>query len=151
MRVCAVILLTLLSLLSLAQQPALKADQAAAAAASVEKLELDLAKLIVAGKWDEYLGYLSEDYVRTEANGKIEHKAQVWEEFHTGNNKMLDMIPEELQVTAYGDTAVVTGHVSILGRQNGKVITTFSRVTDVFVQREGRWFLVASQAPAVTN
>jgi ketosteroid isomerase-like protein len=149
MRVCAVILLTILSLLAQAQQPALKADNAASA--SVEKLELDLAKLLIAGKWDEYLGYLSEDFVGTAANGKIEHKAQAWEEFHSGNNKMLDMIPEELQVTAYGDTAVVTGHVSILGRQNGKVITTFSRVTDVFVQRQGRWFLVASQATAVAK
>ena len=61
------------------------------------------------------------------------------------------MIPEELQVVTYGDTAVATSHVSILSRQNGKVITTFSRFTDVYVQREGKWYMVASQATAVSK
>jgi ketosteroid isomerase-like protein len=139
----------LLTLPLLAQEPVLKADNNSGT--MVEKLVLDLAKLMVAGKWDEYASYLSEDFVRTRANGTIEHKPQPWAEFRTGNNKLLDMIPEELQTMSYGDTAAVIGHVSILGRQNGKVTTTFSRFTDVFVQRDGHWFMIASQATPLSK
>jgi ketosteroid isomerase-like protein len=139
----------LLTLPLLAQETVLKADNNSGTV--VEKLVLDLAKLMVAGKWDEYASYLSEDFVRTRANGTIEHKPRAWAEFRTGNNKLLDMIPEELQTVSYGDTAAVIGHVSILGRQNGKVTTTFSRFTDVFVQRDGHWFMIASQATPLSK
>ena len=138
------VLFALLSLPSQAQESALKADNSAAP--TVQKLELDIAKLMVDGKWNDYANYLAEDFVRTSANGTIEHKPQAWAEFRTGNNKLLDMILEDLQTVSYGDTAVVTSHVSILARQNGRVTTTFSRFTDTFVQRDGHWFMIASQA-----
>ncbi|SRR6266567_2469324 len=138
------VLLAVLTLPLLAQQPALKADNNAAP--SIKQLETDLAKLLIAGKWDEYAAYLSDDFVRTAANGAIEHKPQAWAEFRSGTNKLLDMIPEELSVTTYGDTAVATSHLTILGRKNGKVTTTFSQCTDVFVERDGHWFIIASQA-----
>ena len=140
------VILILFSLPLTAQESAsaLKADNSAAA--NVQKLELDIAKLMVDGKWSDYAGYLSEDFVRIAANGTIEHKPQAWAEFRTGNSKLLDMILEDLQTVSYGDTAVVTSHVSILARQNGRVTTTFSRFTDIYVQRDGHWFMIASQA-----
>lgn len=147
----AIILFAGLSLPLWAQEPAPKTDDTSATRAAVEKLDLDIAKMLAAGNWEQYGTQLSEDFVRTAANGTVEHKQQAWIEFRTGNNKMLDMIPEELQVATYGDTAVVVSHVTILGRQNGKITTTFSRFTDVFVQRDGKWFMVSSQATPVAK
>ena len=143
------VLFAVLSQSSLAQESRLKADNNAAK--SIEKLEIDTAKLLIAGKWDEYAASLSEDFVRTTANGTLEHKQQAWSEFRTGTNRLLDMIPEELNVTTYGDTAVATSHLTILGRRNGKVTTTFLQCTDVLVQRDGHWFVIASQATPVAK
>jgi len=134
-----------------AQEPVAKVDETPATHAAVEKLDLDIAKMLVAGDWERYGAQLSEDFVHTAADGAIEHKQQAWIEFRSGKNKMLDMIPEELQVSTYGDTAVVVSHVTILARLNGRVITTFSRFTDVFVQRDGRWLMISSQATPMSK
>lgn len=134
---------------ALAQESGLKADNPSLSKAAVEKLEMDIAKMLIAGNWGEYGNHLADEFVRTSSHGDLENKQHAWEEFRPGHNKLLDMIPEELQVVTYGDTAVATSHVSILSRQNGKVITTFSRFTDVYVQREGKWYMVASQATSV--
>jgi ketosteroid isomerase-like protein len=146
-----VVVLAALSVPGLAQEAGLKADNPSLSKAAVEKLELDIAKMLIAGNWDEYGSHLADEFVRTASHGELENKQQAWAEFRSGHNKLLDMIPEELQVVTYGDAAVVTSHVSILSRQNGKVITTFSRFTDTFVQRDGRWYMIASQATPVAK
>jgi polyhydroxyalkanoate synthesis regulator phasin len=146
-----VVLLAALSLSTQAQVSSLKADNNPATQAAVQKLELDIARLLVQGNWEQYGAQLSEDFVRTAANGEVENKQQAWPEFRSGKNKLLDMILEELQVVTYGDTAVVTSHVTRLERQNGRVITAFSRFTDVFVQRDGRWLMVCSHATPVSK
>jgi hypothetical protein len=143
--------LGLMSVSLVAQETGLKADSPSASKAAVEKLEVDIAKMLIAGSWEDYGNRLADEFVRTSSHGDLEDKQHAWQEFRPGHNKLLDMIPEELQVVTYGDTAVATSHVSILSRQNGKVITTFSRFTDVYVQREGKWYMVASQATAVSK
>jgi hypothetical protein len=145
----AVAALAVLTVPAIAQDSELKADNPSSTKAAVEKLEVDISKMLIAGSWEEYGNHLAGEFVRTSSHGDLENKQHAWEEFRPGHNKLLDMIPEELQVVTYGDTAVATSHVSILSRQNGKVITTFSRFTDVYVQREGRWYMVASQATPV--
>jgi ketosteroid isomerase-like protein len=144
-----VVVLATLSVPGLSQEGGLKADNASSPKAAVEKLEMDIAKMLIAGNWEEYGTYLADEFVRTSSRGEMENKKQAWAEFRPAHNKLLDMIPEELQVVTYGDAAVATSHVSILSRQNGKVITTFSRFTDTFVQRDGRWYMIASQATPV--
>lgn len=145
-----VFLLLSLSVLSHTQVATLQADSSPAAA-EVQKLDLDLAKLMVQEKWDEYASYLAEDFVRTSSDGSLETKKDVLADLRSGKDKILDVMPEELAIHAYGDTAILTGHLSVVARRNGRVNTAFSRITEVFVKRDGRWFLVATQSTAVNH
>ena len=54
-----------------------------------------------------------------------------------------------MKVHVYGDTAVVTGLNTIKSTLNGKDTSGAYRFTDVFVKRDSRWQVVATQASSV--
>lgn len=58
--------------------------------------------------------------------------------------KFIDHGP--LDVTVYGDTAVVTGVDHLGGTAFGRYGEMYLRFTDVLVRRDGRWQLVVQQA-----
>lgn len=149
LKFCVTIILLAVCLPTLAQEAGLKADTNPSAESEVKKLEADLDKLLVQGDWDQYAAHLSDDYLRTENNGTVKNKAEVLTDLRSEAKKLLDVIPEELQVRVYGDTAILTGHLSALTRQNGRVTTVFSRITGTYIKRNGIWFLAALQQTTV--
>jgi TonB family protein len=58
---------------------------------------------------------------------------------------------EDLKVSVYGETAVMTGLERLKGTYNGHTGEVALRFTNVLIQRDGRWQLVAHQATEVTN
>lgn len=56
---------------------------------------------------------------------------------------------DDLKVTVYDDAAVVTGLEQVKGRYQGSYSEFVMRFTDVFVRRDDRWQLVASQSTEV--
>ena len=149
MKFCLAIILLTWCLPALAQEAVLKADANPSAESEVKKLEVDLDKLLVQGDWDQYAAHLSDDYLRTENNGTVKNKAEVLSDLRSEAKKLLDVIPEELQVRVYGDAAILTGHLSALTRQNGRVTTVFSRITETYIRHNGIWFLAALQQTTV--
>ncbi|MBZ5706095.1 MAG: nuclear transport factor 2 family protein [Acidobacteriia bacterium] len=147
--ILAVLTLALLAMPMLGQVPGVKADADPAADAEIMKLETELTHLILQGNWDEYSSRLTEDYVRTFANGAVQSKQQVLSEFRAPERKVLDMIPEDLNVRVYGDAAILTGHLTMLARQNGRVTTSFFQFTKFFVKRDGRWLMAGMQLTTV--
>jgi ketosteroid isomerase-like protein len=133
----------------LAQDVGVKADVNSAAAAEVQKVEMDLAKLVVAADWEKYAAALTDDFARTTTKGMVQTKQDVMEELRTPDKKVLDVLPEELQVRVFGDTAILTGHMTTLARRQGRVVTAFSRYTRIFVKRNDRWMLAAEQGTTV--
>lgn len=129
-------------------QEGTRADPNPAAEAEIKKLEMDLAQMIVKGEWDQYAAQLMDDYQRNGASG-IQDKAAVIKELRSTDAKVLDLAPEELGVRVYGDTAIVTGHFTLVQRRNGRVDTFFTRESEVFLKRNGRWMLAAEHATAV--
>jgi len=55
---------------------------------------------------------------------------------------------EVLSIRAYGEVAVVTGRTTATAGGQ-KPVTVTLRFTDVFVRRDGRWQVVASQATRI--
>jgi ketosteroid isomerase-like protein len=129
-------------------QEAMRADANSPAEEEVKKTELDMAQLVVHGDWDRYAAYLVDDYSASDRNGTMQDKAETMATLR-GKEKVLDLSPEELKVRVYGDTAIVSGHFTIVQRRNGRVDTFFSRQTHVFLKRSGRWFLAASHETSV--
>lgn len=114
------------------------ADDAPAVEAEIKQLELTLAGYLSRGEIDLYAPYLAEDYVRITADGKMASRAEVLAELRKPKGHgTTPLEPSKLLVRAYGDTAVLTGELTIGSRR--------SRFTKVFIRRVGRWYLVNNQ------
>jgi ketosteroid isomerase-like protein len=143
------LVVVLLGSIAVFAQAGLRADANSAAEEEVRKLETDLAQMIVKGEWDRYAACLMDDFERTRGNGATEDKAVTLEHLRSEADKILDVSSEDLKIRVYGDTAVASGHFTLVARHNGRVDTFFTRETQVFLKRNGRWMLAAEQATSV--
>ena len=134
------IVIGLLTTCSAAWGATLSADRNDAAEAGIKALELHLAKLLVARKFDEYEKYLSSDYSRISPTGVVESREQVMKGFRTSQPGGA-MEPTELGVKVYGDTAILTGKLAVTTA--GAV--RHARFRKVFIRRGEQWFLVSLQ------
>ena len=86
---------------------------------------------------------LADDWTVTHINARVMTKAEALEMCRTG--PAVTSSVDQIVVRVYGDTAIVTG------RTNATVASTppqtvVLRFTDVALQRNGRWVVVASHA-----
>ena len=114
--------------------------------------------VVLNGEWsDSYLQrdaatfnrILADDFVSTGPKGTRRDKSQYigfvtrgdcrWEAVHT----------DDLQVSIYGDTAVVTGSTSSEGQYKGQDSAGVYRFTRVYIRRQGNWRAVAAHATQI--
>jgi hypothetical protein len=127
-----------------AAAPALSADRNDEAEAEIKALELHLARLLVERRIDEYETHLAADYTRINASGVVETREQVLKTFRASSAGDVSgsMEPAELDVRIYGDTAILTGRLTVTSRAGTVRVSRFRKV---FIRRDGRWFLVSLQ------
>lgn len=97
---------------------------------------------------------LAEDVILTNLFGQSVDKKKTLEVFSAGGTTILESYNnEEVRVRIYGNTAVTTGRapVTVKGETTGGDFSSAIRFTRVYVQREGRWQLVAHQATRITE
>jgi uncharacterized protein (TIGR02246 family) len=130
-----------------AQPPDVHAEANPTAEGEIKALELKLAGLIIRGDWDEYAKYLTPDYLHTRYNGQVESKDGALASLRDVKRKIIVMEtePADLTIRVYGDTAVSNAEFTITVRDSGQVKSRRTRLTDVFVKRDGQWCLVAGQ------
>lgn len=146
MRKLYVLMLSLAALQhSYAQDSVLQSDANCQAVAEIKLLESTLSDLIVKGRWDEYAKSLASDYVRTIGEEAAESREKVLATLRSGEPRIVAMIPEELDVHLYGDTAILTGNLTITASQDRKVRERHARFTEVFIRRNGQWMVAATQ------
>jgi ketosteroid isomerase-like protein len=140
-----------LSIALSAQQPGVRADANSTAQGEIKALELRLAELIVHGDWDEYTKHLASDYLYTRDNGHLENKDEALASLSDARRKIIvmEMEPADLAIRTYGDTAVANAEFTITVRDSGQVKSRRTRLTDVFVKRDGQWVLVAGQGTTI--
>ena len=140
-----------LSIALSARQPGAHADANPAAEGEVKALELKLAGLIVHGDWDEYENHLASDYLHTRDNGHIESKDEALASLRDVKRKIIVMEMEsaDLAVRIYGDTAVSNAEFTTSVRESGQIKTRRTRQTDVFVKRDGQWYLITEQGTMI--
>jgi len=113
----------------------------------LEQDELDAYREGDAEKMDKIL---ADDFVGRWADGSTTDKRRTVEPIRTGAEKHFANQLVECNVRIYSDMAVVTGvntEQSILEGRDGSGTISF---TDVFVKRQGRWQLVASETKRVS-
>ena len=90
---------------------------------------------------------LAPDITITHSNGVIVNKTQYLEEFRRGEVKYsYSVIDGDYRIRVYEDAAVVTGRATSKGMDHGEEFVRHIRFTRVYINRSGRWRMVALQA-----
>jgi hypothetical protein len=130
----------LLLLLAITARPA-GAQSVAADSAAVVALEIELTRLLAAGRIDEYARHLASDYFRTTADGRLQSREAAlaeWRAFAAGRPAETEALPPvDIMVRVYGDAAILT---AVLVDSRGGPRT---RITKTFVRRGGAWLLAS--------
>lgn len=93
----------------------------------------------------------ADDFVCTDTSGALTHKSDDLEAAKSSALALTEFKLDEIKVNLYGDTAVLTGKTSFSGTANDQPFASSYRWTDVFVQRDGHWQVVASQATNIAS
>ena len=96
--------------------------------------------------WDTVDAILDDGWMVTDPSGRVLTKAQVLAEAKSGERKLDSGVIDDVTVRNFGDCAVVTGRTTASGTYQGNQVSVKLRFTDVFINREGEWRAVASQA-----
>ena len=141
-----VVLLCLLSLQSVL-------GQSSTATMSVEKhikdLEHQWAQATVRGDVSAVGEFEAEDITFTDADGHHFGKAKDLQDLRTGNDQMPAIELTDLKVQVYGNTAIATGVNITKWTHEGRDVSGRYRFTDTWIQRDGRWKVIASQITKV--
>lgn len=93
----------------------------------------------------------ADDLSFTNPAGEVLTKAQRLASRKSGETKSESFRSDDVEVRLYGETAVVTSRATVQGQRQGQDISGQFRLTSVYVQRQGRWQLVAGQATRIAR
>jgi hypothetical protein len=110
---------------------------ASADSAAIVALELEMSRLLMARRIDEYATHLTSDYARTTREGIVEGRDAALAAWRT-QGRAGPTQPIDLWVRVYGDAAVLTGAIADTDTSTPRI-----RITKTFVRQQGRWRLAA--------
>jgi len=93
----------------------------------------------------------ADDYTFTNPHGTFLTKKQRLENIRSAHTQIEPVATEEQDVRVYGDTAVITGRVTLKGKYSGKEASGQYRSISVWVNQQGRWRLVANQLTPIAK
>jgi uncharacterized protein (TIGR02246 family) len=94
-------------------------------------------------------GLLADDWTSTDYRGRPWTKADALAMFNGARPPMTRSEIDVDRVRLLGDVAVVTGRSVAEGVVDGRTVSVTQRYTDVYVKRDGRWRVIASQGTQV--
>ena len=121
----------------------LSAQLASADSAAVVALELEMSRLLMAGRIDEYATHLTSDYARTTQQGILEGRDAALASWRARGPSGPTQ-PVDLWVRVYGNAAVLTGAIAGADTSAPRI-----RITKTFVRQNGRWLLAALHGSAI--
>ena len=92
---------------------------------------------------------LADDYLGINPNGTLETKADALATRRSGTVKISSIEPDNIKVRVYGDTAVVTSRVDVVGHDGEHDISGRYRYTRVYNRRSGEWKVVSFEASRI--
>ena len=116
---------------------------------TLSKLEQEWAEAVVHHDAAAIARIEADDFIGTDPDGMVTSKT---EDIEAARSQAFDITSFKLagiKVSLYGTAAVLTGQTTFAGTAGGHDIGGKYRWTDVFVQRDGKWQVVASQATSI--
>jgi ketosteroid isomerase-like protein len=117
-------------------------------ACEVEKLERELFEAYQRRDLSGLDRILDDDYVFIAPNGQVRTKEAV-RNFSWPQYERLDV--DEIRVRVYGEAAVLTAQVTILGQSPLDGVTGVYRNTRVYVRQRGKWRAVSGHSTKVAS
>jgi ketosteroid isomerase-like protein len=114
--------------------------------------------LALENAWNEAEGHndanalavlLAPTFVYTDADGGFMDKQQFLASIRKSSSSQI--VNEGMKAESYGDTIVVTGTYREQGRENGKPFLHHGRFIDIWVEKDGQWFCVASHETPIAH
>lgn len=115
------------------------------------KIEQELLDALLKGDPSAAKKYVSDTFVFTAPDGEMQTKAQFIADLTSGALKFESSTNSEMKVQSYDNAAVVTYRSKDKGSYKGKDISGNYRWTDFFVNKDGRWQLVAGHGTALSE
>jgi len=117
----------------------------------LKKMEQDRVAAVVKADVATLDRLTDDNYIMTDSRGQVSNKQETLDAIKSGKIKIQSNEFDDLKVTLYGDTAVVTGKRTSKGSDGGHEITGSTRFTRVLVKRGGQWKSVAFQQTNVSE
>jgi hypothetical protein len=92
---------------------------------------------------------LAPDWTLLDITGGVIAKEPFLEALKSGDLKFISIVPDEIQVRTYNESAVVTGRTEMNLLYLRQELTVQSRFTHVYQQSEGVWRMVAAQGTPI--
>lgn len=137
-----------LCLLSLSLAAGQKASTTNGVEDQINKLEHNWAQAILKDGAAAVDQYEADDIVSIDPGGRVTDKVQDKKDI-SGDLKFQSIEISDLKIHVFDNTAVVAGTETLKGAFKGEDISGTYRYTDVWVKRNGKWQVVASQATKV--
>ena len=120
-----------------------------AASETLRKLEQEWADAVVHHDATAIARIEADDFIGTDPTGTLTNKAQDLEDAKSQSFDITSFKLDDIKVSVYGTAAVLTGQTVFAGTAGGQDIGGKYRWTDVFIQHDGKWQVVASQATSI--
>ena len=114
--------------------------------AALLRLEDERIQAMVAGDIPTLERILSPDLSYTHSTGRVETRQEYLDSLRAGRTKYRSMRREDVRVRVFGSTAVITGRAQVEVTTEGEARAFPIRFTDVYVDKDGRWTMVAWQS-----
>jgi ketosteroid isomerase-like protein len=89
---------------------------------------------------------LSDDLVYTHSSARLDSKQSLIEAMESGRTVYTAVVPSDVKAQDCGDAVVLTGSARIGVTSGGNAMDFRVRFTDVYVNKGGRWQMVAWQS-----
>ncbi len=138
------VLLGLIALRPLAAQSSSDANDAARS--QVMALEKLWNQAYKAGDTKALASILDNALVLVEDDGSLKTKADFLSSIKGPTANEEQVAPESLTVRVFGNTAIAIGVIGVKSKQGGKTVTRRERFIDTWINKNGNWVCIATDA-----
>ncbi len=121
-------------------------DQESAARDQVLALEKAWNQAYKGGDIKALSAILDNSLVLVEDDGSLKTKSEFLATVKSSNANEEQVAPESLTVRVFGNTAIAIGVIAVKDPKGGKTVTHRERFIDTWINREGKWMCIATNA-----
>ena len=92
---------------------------------------------------------MADDFRQIRSDGSIVDKATFLRDITSPDLVIDPYTVEDFSVRVYGDTALLCGRTQMTGRYAGEAFESHYRYIDIYVRRDGRWFVCSVQTTPI--